>query len=215
MDPYISNHQFNKIHHKMTYIESLLKYNSDPVIIAAAKEIAQDDIESLFEALSGEEKELLQMEHLSDGHEVKHYLEALETYSYGMPLLTDGQIKKLFSKEKKLKLPSHQVRNQRHTYLGWHDEGKKKLYIAYATDHGLLGMVGIVTTSDVNNTSMCTVCGHMNDHREVVNVTVQLNKNSLNNYHTIGFNICKNSLACNQRLEDPSRLERLLNKVNK
>lgn len=214
MEVFVENHVFNLIRLRMDEIVRLLKYNSDKFVVEAVMDRAQDYIEGLFVGLEGDQRDLLQMRHLVDEKDVRCYMASIEEVSFGMKNLTEGQIKKLFRKEKKLKLPEDKVQELRHSYLGWEDEAKKRLYFAYTKDGLLKGMAGQVNSSKVRNTTMCTLCGHMSDSGDVVNLTVRCKTKGQDEYHTIGFNVCRNSVACNSRITEPERLENLLNKVS-
>lgn len=213
MEKFINNHQYNKIAILMQDYQRLLKFSSDKVIVDATKVITNSKIAELFNECSEDEQFLIDISLINKPDDVEQYLGKLETMTYGMKPVSENQIKKLFRKEKKLKIPVLDFEMK--SFYGWFDQGKRKLYLMHYLEGKLSGMVCQVKDTEVSNSRMCAICGHMNEGREVVPVSVKCKTSSPDSYHVIGFNVCKDSDACNKRVTDLEPLENLLIKVNK
>lgn len=213
MEAFISNHQFNTITRIMRNYQHTLKFNGDPMIVAAAKGIANDEIKGIFSPIEDQYKSDIDIDFVDKAEDVDRYLKGLEGLTYGMKGVTESQIRKLFKKEKKLKLPST-LDSEKKSYFGWVDQGKKKLYIVYWLNNKLLGMVCNMGKVERSNSHMCSLCGHMDESNDVVPISVRCKTASQDNYHVIGFNVCKDSGQCNGQITSLESLEKLIKKVN-
>lgn len=212
MEAFISNHQKNKIFKLMKDYQSILKFNSDQMIVSAMKDITWDAIREIFNDQYEVYASQIDIEAVNSSEDVNRYLERIEAYTYSVSPIDQKQIQKLFKKEKKLRIPKMDKHNR--SFYGWSDEGKKKIYIIYQIEDKLLGMVCCIGKLDASNTRMCSICGHMSDYNEVVPVSVKCKTEVKEQYHVIGFNICKDSDECNNRIVSLQGLESLIKKVN-
>lgn len=214
MKSFISNHQYNEIKRLMQYFQHVLKFSGDKVIIAAAKEIKNEEIKGMFS--NQPENHILQVDigSVNEPEDVDIYLKRIEEFTFGIMPVSENQIRKLFKKEKKFKTPTILV-SERKSYYGWVDQGKNKLYVAYWLKDELIGMICNIKKTHVSNSNMCSICGYMDDSNEVVSVSVRCKTLGKDNYHVIGFNICKDSSGCNSRITSVQPLENLLKKVNR
>ncbi len=124
MESFISNHQFNKITKLMKDYQNTLKFSGDPVIVAASKDITNDGIKEIF--IGQDEDVLMHIDIclVDQPEDADQYMNKIQEYTYGVKSVTEKQIRNLFKKEKKLKIPS--LENHKKSYYGWVDEGKKK-----------------------------------------------------------------------------------------
>lgn len=214
MKAFISNLEFNRISRLMKDLQRTLKFSADQVITAAAKDMANDEIKSLFSDESEDHIWQVDISMVEKAEDVDQYLSKAEAYVYSMKPVSESQIKKLFRKEKRLKLPAT-LEFDHKTYYGWFDQGKRKLYIVHWLEDRLLGMICNVKETEVSNSRMCSLCGHMNDSNEVVTVSAKCKASDQDGYHAIGFNVCKDSDDCNGRITSIQALEKLMRKVNR
>lgn len=213
MEPFINNHQFNKISMTMNNLQRLLKFNSDEMIVNATKEINNCEIRSLFYDLSEEYHTFVDITAINLPEDVDRYMERLAGATYGMKPVSEAQLKKLFRKEKKLKLPT--LNFEMKSFLGWFDQSRRKLYLVHWIEGKLTGMVCHVKDIEASNSRMCAICGHINEGSDVVPVSVKCKTKNPENYHVFGFNICKDSISCNRRVTSIDPLENLIKKANK
>lgn len=215
MNPFIKKQEFNYINRLLIDLKQALNNCLDPKIIEATKMLVYQRIINIFPNLSEEEKNIFDFGKMEDSKDIVEYLERTRDYVYGLKTLTNAQICRLFKKEKKLKVPM--LTDSQMTplvYLGWRDEGIRKLYIAYEMNDKLVGMACDITINNSNHTHLCTLCNHMGEKNEVTFVSAVCKSNATDEYRAIGFEICLDSKKCNERIVDVTRLEELLKKVN-
>ena len=137
---FIPKHKYNHIKKCLRDLNNTFRNCIDNQIIATHKASLQDTILNLFENLSEEQIALLDILKITDSLSIDQYLADLEEYVYGIVVPTCSQIKKVFRKEKKLKLPLISEENPKLVYLGWLDESIRKLFITYPLEDKLIGM---------------------------------------------------------------------------
>ncbi|WML54975.1 FBP domain-containing protein [Neobacillus sp. PS3-12] len=73
------------------------------------------------------------------------------------PKITDQQLKKMFPKQKKLKLPDlENIDHSRLTYLSWNDLRSNKKFIVYELDGKMVGIECEFTPTSKKN--LCSFC---------------------------------------------------------
>lgn len=214
MKTFIKKHQYNYIRKCLNDINNAFSSSADMNIIEATKAYTYEKILNVFSNLSEEEKEILDITKINDPLLINGYLDSLKEYVYGMPNLTNGQITKLFKKEKKFKFPSLDALESKNVYLGWIDESLRKLFIAYNMEGNLIGMSCRIINHNSNNTHICTLCNHVGRDNEVAFVSPICKTTGENSYKSIGFNVCLDSAQCNDRIVSTEKLERILRDVN-
>ncbi|WP_415318061.1 FusB/FusC family EF-G-binding protein, partial [Clostridium perfringens] len=169
-----------------------------------------------FSELSNEEKELIDINKITDPLHIDKYLEDLNEYVYGMTAIKSNAITKLFRKEKKLKIPNLDFESSKKVYLGWIDEGSRKLFIAYNLNGKLTGMACKIPSYNSSNNHICTLCNHIGNDTEVafVSALCKTSNPEQGTYRSIGFDICLDSEKCNERITSTDKLEKLLKDVN-
>lgn len=215
MNTFIKKQDYNFIKRCLFDLNSAFRNCVDANIVETTKVIIQDKILSLFENLSDEEKEILNISKITDPLHIDPYLNDLDKYVYGMPKITNSEINKLFKKEKKLKLPSLSLQDSKLVYLGWIDEATRKLLVTYSMDGKLLGMACRLPTTHSASANICVLCNHLGSENEVAFVSPICKARNQDDYKSIGFHICLNSADCNERITSVEKLEKLLKDVNR
>ena len=215
MDTFIKKQEYNYIKNCLYDLNNAFINCIDPNIVETTKICTQDKILSFFSNLSEEQKEILNISKVTDPLDISTYLKDLNQYVYGMPTITGSEINKVFKKEKKLKLPDLSIQDSKLVYLGWIDESTRKLLITYNMDGKLLGMACRLTSSKRNSTNICTLCNHIGSESEVAFVSPICKPQSQDDYKSLGFYVCLNSLECNERITSTEKLEQLIKAVNR
>lgn len=210
---FIPKHKYNHIKKCLRDLNNTFRNCTDNQIIATHKASLQDTILNLFDNLSEEQTALLDILKITDSLSIDQYLADLEEYVYGIVVPTSSQIKKVFRKEKKLKLPLINEENPKLVYLGWLDESIRKLFITYPLEDKLIGMACRIPNQDSNNTHICTFCNHVGKEDEVAFVS-PICKTAHDEYRSIGFHMCLDSAKCNERIISTEKLEKILKDVN-
>lgn len=212
--PFIRNDQYNVIRNQAEAALRALRTASDPKIVASVRLGAQTAIAELFPGLADERRTMLDaVTELNTAEDVVRYLQALEPYLLGFPPITDAQIRKLFPKNKKLKLPDlGGVDFRRVSYLSWTDIATNKMFLVYATDGRFVGVEGRYTAT--NKKSYCFACNRYEDLVLFSAVSKKRPAKADSDYYkSVGNYVCLSGDACNRNITDVSALEAFLGSV--
>ena len=216
MKAFIKKHEYNHIQKHLNNLNNVYKSCVDTNIIEVTKAYTQEKILNIFTNLSDEEKKLLDISILKDSSQFDKYLNELNEYVYGMPNITNGQISKLFKKQKKLKLPNPNAQDSKNVYLGWIDESIRKLFVAYNLNGKLVGMICRTPNLGSNSSHICVLCNHVGGESEVAFVSPVCKTDSTGEgaYKSMAFDLCLDSAKCNELIVSIEKLEKILKAVN-
>lgn len=216
MKAFIKKNQYNYMKKCMQDLNNAYRGSVDTNIIEATKAYICEKIFNIFPDLSLEERALLDITKINDPLYIDTYLAELIKYVYGMPMVTNAQIGKLFKKEKKLKLPNPNLQDSKNVYLGWFDESNRKMFVAYNLNGKLVGMTCNLTNRSSNNSHICAFCNHIGDKNDIafVSAICKTNNTGADAYKSISFNMCIDSKQCNERIVSIEKLEKILKDVN-
>ncbi|WP_342578366.1 FusB/FusC family EF-G-binding protein [Psychrobacillus sp. FSL K6-2843] len=208
-EKFIKNEQFNFIRKQVAWIKDSTKQHLPPGVLASVYELSNEKISNCVTALTPEQKELMDFSGLKTVEAYEQALEQLPNYLLSFPTISEQQLKKLFPKSKKLKLPDlSNIDLHRLTYLSWNDSRSNKKYILYELDSQLVGIECSFSPSTKKN--ICSIC---HCHGEVTHFSTITKAKKVNNpdyYKSIGNLICVNSTECNKNITDVSYLEEFL-----
>lgn len=214
VQPFIRNHQYNLIKRQANLLQNACNTVSDPKVVEAVRFSTQTKIIDAFpEATELQKKSLEKLSTLNKTEDFQHYLHSLEPLMTEFTQVTIAQIKKLFPKVKKLKVPDLTAIDYRYvTYIGWTDIATNKLFIVYYQDGQLVGIEGKFTPT--NKKSTCFLC---NRHEEVAlfsAITKSKPANASPDYYkAIGNYMCVNSDVCNKNISDVAGLEKFISNL--
>ncbi|MDQ0877888.1 hypothetical protein QFZ77_006547 [Paenibacillus sp. V4I3] len=212
--PFIRNHQYNDIKKQVGLLQSTCNSVSDRKVVESVRYNAQDKLNEVFPEANELQKQALgNITLLQTAEEFQRYLRSLEPYLAEFAQVTENQLKKLFPKIKKLKVPDLTAIDYRYvTYLGWSDIATNKLFLVYHLNGKLVGIEGKYTPT--NKKGICFVC---NRHEEValfMAVTKWKPASATPDYYrAIGNYMCVNSEACNKNITDVTVLEKFIQGV--
>lgn len=187
---------------------------SDRKVLESVKYSAQSKIVEAFPDVTELQLQMLEkISTINTAGEFQQYLLSLEPYLTEFVEVTEKQLKKLFPKIKKLKVPDLAAIDYRYvTYLGWTDIATNKLFLVYYLNGQLVGVEGRYTP--VNKKSICFLC---NRHEEVAlfsAITKSKPANASPDYYkAIGNYLCVNSDTCNKNITDVTALEKFIHDV--
>ncbi|WP_239618762.1 FusB/FusC family EF-G-binding protein [Cohnella mopanensis] len=210
--PFIRNHQYNLIKKQARLVQNALRTVSDRNVIQSVREGAEYTIAEQFR--EPEQRERVQgISLLETSEQLEAYLRELELYLLEFPELTEIQIRKLFPKNKKLKVPDLKQMDRRYmSYLSWMDIATNKLFMVYPVDGQFVGLEGRYTP--INKQGYCFIC---NKQEELALFSAlskkRPEKSSPDYYKTVGNYLCTDSQACNENMTDLSALERFIASV--
>lgn len=208
----IKSHQFNYIKAQaQTVVNGYTTVNDDEVL-KAIKSMALERVQEVFPEASQEQMELFQqIEDIKNKEDVEVFLAKLVHFVLPFKKLTEQQIKKLFPKEKKLKLPDLSMFNLKETsYISWIDKGSNKKFIVCLLDDQLIGVQG--SFSPLNKKGICTIC---NGYEEIGLFVVKKKGSSQDSFSSSGNYICTDSQSCNRNLQSLDKLNYFIQRHKK
>ncbi|RAP28442.1 hypothetical protein C2W64_04876 [Brevibacillus laterosporus] len=214
VEPFIRNHQYNFIKKQTDILQNATLTVADLKVMEAVRYGSESKVIEEFPNATDIQKQLLEkISSLREAEDFQKYLCSLLPYLVEFPQVTEKQIKKLFPKNKKLKVPDlvtidyHKV-----TYLGWINISSNKLFIVYHLKGKIVGIEGKYTI--VNKKNICALC---HGHGEVALFSAISKSRPVNAssdyYKAVGHYICINSHECNKRITDVTPLERFIEDV--
>ncbi len=212
--PFIRNHQYNVIRKQADQLKKALNTVSDRKVLESVRDTVQSKLHEAFpEATELQIATLEKLAAIPSADEIPSCVDSLEPYRTAFGEVTEAQLKKLFPKNKKLKVPALASIDYRDvTYLGWTDIATNKLYIVYHLDGRLVGIEGRYTPT--NKKGVCFLCHR---HEEIALFTAIAKSKpahaSPDYYKAIGNYVCVNSEACNKNITDVTVLEKFIQAV--
>lgn len=212
--PFIRNYQYNVIKNQADSVVRAYQSINDSKILESVRFTAQSKVLELFPDVMDERKALLEsVEALTLTNDVQKYLQELEPYLIEFPQITESQIRKLFKKNKKLKLPDlAQIDFRFISYLSWIDISTNKMFLVYDAGGQFVGIEGRYT--ETNKKSYCFAC---NRYEKLVLFSAISKKRpehaSQDYYRSVGNYICINGHDCNRNITNVSSLETFIASV--
>lgn len=198
-EKFIKNEQFNFIKKQIDIIKDSVRKNVPPHILAAVIDLATAKILDLFPNATLEQQEMLDLSRLKTDHEYEHYIRRLSSFLLPFPIITEQQLKKMFPKQKKLKLPDlANIDCGQLTYLSWNDLRSNKKFIVYELDGKPVGIECEFTTTSKKN--ICSFCNCFGDVVYFSTVTKAKKMKNPDYYKAIGNLICADSSECNKKI---------------
>lgn len=148
-EAFIKNEQLNFIKKQISNIKESMNKSLPKTVLAAVMELAEAKIFELFPQATSDQQELLDISKWKTKDEYEQYIERLAKYVLPFPKITEQQLKKLFPKQKKLRLPDfatidlHQL-----TYLSWTDGKSNRKFVIHELDGKLVGVEGKMTPTN-------------------------------------------------------------------
>ncbi|WP_462410090.1 FusB/FusC family EF-G-binding protein [Neobacillus sp. Marseille-QA0830] len=196
---FIKNEQLNFIKKQIALIKDSKQKNVPQNILAAVIDLANAKILDLFPNGSLEQQEMLNLSKLKTDNEYEQYIRRLSDFLLPFPQITEQQLKKMFPKQKKLKLPDlENIDHSRLTYLSWNDIRSNKKFIVYELDGKMAGMECEMTPTNKKN--ICSFCNGFGEVAYFSTVTKAKKPKNPDYYKSIGNLICAESSECNKNI---------------
>ncbi|WP_438447895.1 FusB/FusC family EF-G-binding protein [Gorillibacterium sp. sgz5001074] len=212
--PFIRNYQYNAIKNQADTVLRALRTVGDPKILESVRGSAQAKVAELFPDVTDNRKKLLEsISELKTADEFHDYIQALEPYLLEFPAITENQIRKLFPKNKKLKLPDLAAIDFRYvSYLSWIDISTNKMFIVYHDGTQFVGVEGRFTATSKKN--FCFVCNRFEELSLFSAISKKRPEHAAPDYYkSVGNYICTDSRECNKNMTDVAPLERFIDSV--
>lgn len=212
--PFIRNHHYNYIQKQANGVLSAYRTVSDPKILESVRMGAITSVTELFPDVADHRKTMLEsISELKTAEDFHKFMHDLVPYVIEPPSVTEQQIRKLFPKNKKLKMPKLAEMDFRFmTYLSWIDIASNKKYIVYQLDGQWIGIEGRYTPT--HKKSYCFVC---NKFGEIALFSAIAQKRPVNvspdYYKSVGNYICASGEPCNKNVSNVESLEQFIRTV--
>ncbi|VDG96778.1 Fibronectin-binding protein (FBP) [Lysinibacillus sphaericus] len=206
---FIKNEQFNYIRKQVAFIRDSVRQHIPPGVLASVYELSNEKIINCIPDMTAEQRDILDFSSLKTVEEYDQAIVELDSYRLPFPTITEQQLKKLFPKTKKLKLPDLSIIDLKQiTYLSWNDSRSNRKYILYELDGKLVGIECSFSPNSSNNT--CSICHGQGAVTFFTTITKEKKQNNPDYFRTIGNLICVDSHECNGKITDVTYLENLL-----
>jgi len=212
--PFIRNHEYNYIKKQADILHQAYRTVSDRRVLESVRNSAVSKVMEHFPEAAGIHKEMLEQLYVcKETEDFQRYLRSLEPYLLEFPSVTEKQLKKLFPKIKKLKIPDLSAIDYRYvTYLGWLDVSSNKLFMVYPLDEQVIGIEGRFTLA--NKKSYCFLCNKTGEVGLFSAITKSRPAHTSPDYYkAVGNYMCMNSRECNKNITDHGKLEAFLASV--
>lgn len=212
MKAFIRSDQYNFIKSQAYILVNGHATANDKGVIAALKSLAIEKVLHLFEDLTDDQKELMDMIlTIQNREDAESFLLKLSPYVIPFQEVSEQTLKKLFPKAKKLKLPEMEEIDMKETsYLSWIDKGSNRKFIIARKDNKLVGVQG--TFQSINKKSICSLC---HKHEEVGMFLVEIKGDVPGTFVKKGNYICKDSIVCNQNMTSLDKLDDFIERLRK
>ncbi|RUL53571.1 MULTISPECIES: FusB/FusC family EF-G-binding protein [Lysinibacillus] len=196
---FITTSQYQLVKKQAKKIVNAFTSSKDQKVIDAIQALVQEEINDKIQFHDIEQQLTLQpIFDLKTKEQAEQFIQHIKPYVIPFQQPTENELKKLFPKDKKLKLPKlAQIDWQEISYLSWFDSGTNRKYLVYREEGVLKGVRGVF--SNLEKVGICTVC---NRHAKVGLLLVSKSGNVMGTYTKRGNYICEDSDACNEALSD-------------
>ncbi|MEH7106500.1 FusB/FusC family EF-G-binding protein [Bacillus sp. JJ1764] len=200
-EKFIKNEQLNFIKKQISLIKDSTKKNVPPTVLTAVIDIANAKILNLFPNTSLDQQEMLDLSKLKTDQEYERYIQLLSDFLIPFPIITEQQLKKMFPKQKKLKLPDlSKIDHHQLTYLSWNDLRLNKKFIVYELDGKMVGIECNFTPA--TKKTYCSFCNCFGEVTYLSTVTKTKKAKNPDYYRSIGNLICADSSECNHKITE-------------
>ncbi|MCM3439885.1 FusB/FusC family EF-G-binding protein [Metabacillus halosaccharovorans] len=208
-EKFIKNEQLNFIKKQIALIKDISKRNVPKSVLLAEIDLANAKIIDNMPHATEEQLGMLDISSLRTDVEYEQYIQLLSSYVQPFPKITEQHLKKMFPKNKKLKLPDLSTIDQsKLTYLSWTDLGLNKKFIVYELDGKMVGIECKVTPTSKAN--YCSICQSIGEVTYFSTKTKAKKSKNPDYYKSIGNLICTDSNECNKKITNVEYLTTVL-----
>ncbi|MFL9651286.1 FusB/FusC family EF-G-binding protein [Exiguobacterium chiriqhucha] len=199
LERFIENHQFNFIQEQVEIIRDSRKKSLPASVLQAVIDLANAKIAYLFPDATPSQLTMMDVSTLKTDESYDVFIEGLRPHVRSFPQVTEPQVKKMFPKQKKLRLPDATSFNvNRMSYMSWNDLRSNRKYIVCEKDHQLMGIELKASSNAKKN--ICAFCNQFAEVSYCVTITKAKQAKNPDYYKAIGTYICTDSASCNENM---------------
>lgn len=199
LERFIENHQFNYIREQVETIRDSRKKSLPSSVLQVVIDLANAKIAFLFPEATPARLSMLDVSKLKTDEAYDRFIDELRPHVRSFPQVSEQQVKKMFPKQKKLRLPNEANLNMNRTsYLSWNDLRSNRKYILCEKDHQLIGIECKASANTKRN--ICAFCNQLAEVSYCVTITKAKQAKNPDYYKAIGTYICTDSASCNEKM---------------
>ena len=210
MERFIRSDQYHYIKNQAHTLLNGHRTTNDAAVTQALISITYEKVLELFSELTLEQEQLItQVREVKDETEAILYFSRLKQYVIPFPKLSDEEIKHLFPKRKKLKIPAlDEIDGTDVSYIGWNDPGANRKYIITHVNGELTGLSGYY--KPLQQKSICAI---WREHEKVGLFTTTLKGGDDVESISRGHYICHHSHKCNENIQSREHLDAFIHRM--
>ncbi|MGX9132913.1 FusB/FusC family EF-G-binding protein [Rummeliibacillus sp. JY-2-4R] len=209
IQPFLSVANYHLIEQQMNKIINAFTTTKDRNVILAVKGLAETEIEQNIQPSDDQLDIISQLYSITDHVQGDLYLESLKPYVIPFKEVTESNLKNLFKKEKKLKLPNLESIDLQHTcYLTWDDISTHRKYVVFEQQGKLKSIKGQIDANSIKG--ICAVCNH---HSNVSLFTTTKKGKTMDTFTKHSNYICTDGQSCNRNVTDHMRVSDFFERV--
>ncbi|MFJ8264107.1 FusB/FusC family EF-G-binding protein [Rummeliibacillus sp. NPDC094406] len=209
IQPFLSVANYHLIEQQMNKIINTHHTTKDKNVILAVKGLVETELSKNLELDPNQLIRIEQLYNMTDYTQGELYLERLKPYVIPFREVTVSNLKSLFKKEKKLKLPNLESIDFQHIcYLTWDDVSTHRKYVVLEQREKLKAIKGNIDTKVIKG--ICAVC---NRHSDVSLFTTKVKGQVTDTFTKYSNYICTDSKNCNENISDLQRLNDFFERV--
>ncbi|MFC4354988.1 FusB/FusC family EF-G-binding protein [Chryseomicrobium palamuruense] len=176
--------------------------SKDKDVIAAVKGLIETELAAQLPDRPETEQIIRQLLEVEDRTHADLFLHALKAYVIPFTYPQAEVVKKLFKKEKRLRLPKLDAYDWKSvTYLSWKDSGTHRQYFVTRQDEDWKTLQGVTQSDTVKG--ICRICRH---HTLVNLFTATVKGKAEDAFTSYSHYICEDPAVCNANLDNEEQI---------
>ena len=198
---------------QITKLLNALSTSKDKDVIAAVKGLIETDLRKALPTNEQTESIIHQLHEVTDRTHADLFLHALKAYVVPFHAPTAEELKKLFKKEKHLRIPPLQSYDWKEvTYLSWKDGGTHRQYFVIEQEGKWKTLQGVTKVDTLKG--VCRIC---RQHTLVNLFTSTVRGKTEDTFTSYSHYICEDPAVCNSNLDNAEQIHTFIfeNQQNK
>lgn len=190
------------INRQVTKLLNARTASKDKDVIAAVKGLIETELMEQLPDQPETQQIINQVLEVEDRTHADLFLHALKAYVAPFQSPQADELKKLFKKEKRLRLPKLEAYDWKTvTYLSWKDQGTHRQYFVAQQDGEWKTLQGVTQTNTVKG--VCRICRH---HTLVNLFTATVKGKAEDAFTSYSHYICEDPAVCNANLDNQEQI---------
>lgn len=207
---FLSVANFHLIEQQLNKLLNAYTTTKDKNVLQAVKGLVENEIFNTIDPSEEQTKLIEPLYTITERQQGDSFLQSLKPYVIPFYQISTAELKKLFRKEKKLKLPNLEDLDFQHIcYLNWDDTQTHRKYIVIEDEGNLKALKGTMSTKVTKG--VCSLCNH---HGEVSLFTTKTKGQTAETFTKYSNYICINGEQCNHNISDHAKLLEFFTRIS-